>query len=69
MQVTTANTKRMLFEINPLFHQALLTAFSQRQLGDYRVETDLQQDDIDMLLSQAKEFITVARDWLRNLPE
>ena len=56
-------------EINPLFHQALLTAFSQRQLGDYRIETDLKQDDIDKLLAQANEFIIVARDWLRNLPE
>ncbi len=28
-------------EIDPRFHQALLSAFSQRQLGDYRLETDL----------------------------
>jgi len=56
-------------EINPRFHQALLTAFSQRQLGDYRIETDLQQNDIDLLLSQAKEFISVARDWLQQSPE
>ena len=56
-------------EIDPRFHQALLTAFSQRQLGDYRIETDLQQNDIDLLLSQANEFITVARDWLQQNPE
>ena len=55
-------------EIDPRFHQALLTAFSQRQLGDYRIETDLQQDDIDTLLLQAKEFISIARDWLQNNP-
>jgi uncharacterized protein (UPF0332 family) len=53
-------------EIDPHFHQALLTAFSQRQLGDYRLETDLQRDDIDVLLSQANEFLTVARDWLQS---
>jgi uncharacterized protein (UPF0332 family) len=49
-------------EIDPHFHQALLVAFSQRQLGDYRTETDLQQDDVDSLMFQAK-------DWLQNIPK
>jgi len=56
-------------EIDPRFHQALLTAFSQRQLGDYRLETDLNQEDIDRLLLQAKEFLTVAQGWLQNIPK
>ncbi len=56
-------------EIDPRFHQALLSAFSQRQLGDYRTETDLQQDDIDRLLLQAREFMIIARKWLQNFHE
>jgi hypothetical protein len=56
-------------EIDPRFHQALLIAFSQRQLGDYRTETDLQQVDIDRLMSQAKDFLAIAKDWLQNIPK
>lgn len=53
-------------EIDPRFHQALLSAFSQRQLGDYRLDADIKQDDINLLLTQANDFLAAARSWLSN---
>ena len=50
--------------LNPRFHQALLGAFSQRQLGDYSTDTGLKQQDYDELLVDTQEFLNAAREWL-----
>jgi len=51
-------------EIDPRFHKALLSAFSQRQLGDYTFDTGLTQSDIDHLSTEAKAFLLTSREWL-----
>jgi uncharacterized protein (UPF0332 family) len=51
-------------ELDPKFHKVLLNAFSQRQLGDYTVNSGLQQQDIDPLISDAVAFLNAAREWL-----
>jgi len=49
-------------ELDPRFHQALLTGFSQRQLGDYSTGSNLRASDIEIMLVQAQEFLQAARD-------
>ena len=51
-------------EFDQRFHQALLSAFSQRQLGDYAAYSGLSREDIDDLLSNAADFLEAARIWL-----
>lgn len=51
-------------EMEPRFHQALLGAFSQRQLGDYTTDAGLGQSDIEDLLTEAQDFLSAGRDWL-----
>jgi uncharacterized protein (UPF0332 family) len=48
------------------FHQSLLGAFSQRQLGDYSTEAGITRDDIAVLIHSAREFLETARAWLTN---
>ena len=52
--------------LDPRFHRALLTAFSQRQLGDYAVDSGLSQEDISALISDAQDFLSDASDWLEG---
>lgn len=54
-------------ELDPRYHRALLSAFSQRQLGDYAVHSGLQREDIDALLIDAQDFIVAARGWLDRI--
>lgn len=49
--------------LDPRFHRALLGAYSQRQLGDYAVNSSLTDDDIQRLMSDAVDFIAAARAW------
>jgi uncharacterized protein (UPF0332 family) len=51
-------------ELDPRFHKALLDAFSQRQLGDYTVDSGLGQADIEALIIDARSFVESARNWL-----
>jgi uncharacterized protein (UPF0332 family) len=53
-------------EIDPRFHRALLTGFSQRQLGDYAVSSGLSNVDIESLNSEAVSFLVAARGWLQE---
>jgi uncharacterized protein (UPF0332 family) len=50
--------------LDPRFHRALLTAFSQRQLGDYAVNSGLSEEDIASLATSAEDFLTTASHWL-----
>ncbi len=56
-------------KLDPRFHQALLAAFSQRQLGDYSIDSRLTQEDIDALTSDAIRFLAEARLWLARAAE
>lgn len=51
-------------ELDPAFHRSILSAFSQRQVSDYSVDSGLTQDDIDELASAASRFLAAARQWL-----
>jgi uncharacterized protein (UPF0332 family) len=51
-------------ELDPRFHQALLVAFSQRQLGDYAVRSGLNRENIERSYSDAIGFLDAARIWL-----
>ena len=51
------------------FHKALLTGFSQRQIGDYRFDSDLGQEDIDRMRKDALDFLVAAKDWLKAAGE
>jgi len=53
-------------KIDSRFHKALLAGFSQRQMGDYRFDSDLAQEDIDQMILDASEFLKVARIWLQS---
>lgn len=53
-------------EIDPRFHRALLTGFSQRQLGDYAVYSGLSDIDIESLSGEAVSFLAAARSWLQQ---
>ena len=53
-------------ELDPRFHQALLSAFSQRQLGDYTVDSGLTRADIDSSIKDAQDFLAAAQEWLSN---
>ena len=56
-------------ELDPRYHQTLLSAFSQRQLGDYQPHSGLQPEDIDFLLSDAENFLAAGREWLAEHPK
>ena len=49
-------------EFEPRFHQAILSAFSQRQLGDYAASSGLNRDDIEELISNAVDFLNAAKN-------
>jgi uncharacterized protein (UPF0332 family) len=51
-------------ELDPRYHQALLAAFSQRQLGDYAVQSGLTRENIDDMLIDATDFLNAAHAWL-----
>ena len=51
-------------ELDLRFHQALLSAFSQRQIGDYTTDAGLTREDINTLISDAQDFATAGRTWL-----
>lgn len=53
-------------EIDPRFHQSLVGAFSQRQIGDYSTGGSIRQEDIDGLLIDAQNFLHAAQTWLET---
>lgn len=53
-------------DLDPAFHQAMLGAFGQRQVGDYSVDSGLTQEDIDELETNAARFLAAARLWLAD---
>lgn len=56
-------------ELDPRFHQAMLTAFSQRQLGDYANISGLTRNDIEILLKDSSDFLTAGRQWMWNFTQ
>jgi uncharacterized protein (UPF0332 family) len=50
--------------LDPKYHRWLLNCSDMRLLGDYEVETTLDRDDVEKMITQAKEFLEVARRYL-----
>jgi uncharacterized protein (UPF0332 family) len=48
------------------YHQWLLEAFSLRITGDYGLESDLTAEDAEVLISQAREFLKAAQQFLQT---
>ena len=50
--------------LDPKYHRWLLDGSDKRLLGDYEVEVTLDRDDVEKMITQAKEFLEVARRYL-----
>jgi uncharacterized protein (UPF0332 family) len=50
--------------LDPKYHRWLLDGSDKRLLGDYEVEATLDRDDVEKMITQAKEFLEVARRYL-----
>ena len=48
------------------YHRWLLEAFSQRITGDYGIDSDLTAEDAAVLISQAREFLKAATQFLEK---
>ena len=51
-------------ELDPKFHNWLLTSFDQRQIGDYAFDPDIQDSVVLQMIRQAQEFLEVAKAYL-----
>ena len=51
-------------EMDPKFHNWLLTSFDQRQIGDYAFEPDIQDSVVLQMIQQAQEFLEAAKAYL-----
>ena len=51
-------------EMDPKFHNWLLTSFDQRQIGDYAFDPDIQDSVVLQMIQQAQEFLEAAKTYL-----
>ena len=51
-------------ELDPKFHRWLLTAFDQRQIGDYAFDPNVEKQVVVQMIFQAQEFLGAARKFL-----
>lgn len=51
-------------ELDPKFHHWLLTAFDQRQIGDYALNPNVEKPVVLQMLFQAQEFLEAAKAYL-----
>lgn len=54
--------------LDPKFHRWLLDAFDKRIIGDYGIEQVLARGDAETLITQATDFLQVAREFLNRSP-
>ena len=52
--------------VDPKFHRWLLDAFDQRIIGDYGVEAIITQQDVELMMDHAKEFLATAQQILQT---
>jgi uncharacterized protein (UPF0332 family) len=52
--------------VDPKFHRWLLDAFDQRIIGDYGVEAIITQQDVELMMDHAKEFLATAQRILQT---
>ncbi|HLF74978.1 MAG TPA: HEPN domain-containing protein [Anaerolineales bacterium] len=51
-------------ELDPKFHRWLLTAFDQRQIGDYVFDPNVEKSVVVQMIIQAQEFLEAAKKYL-----
>ena len=52
--------------IDKKYHRWLVAAFSKRITGDYGIDSDLTAEDAAVLISQAREFLKAATQFLEK---
>ncbi len=52
--------------IDKKFHRWILDAFDQRIIGDYGVEAIITQQDVELMMDHAKEFLATAQRILQT---
>lgn len=52
--------------LDPIFHQYLREAFTDRQVGDYAFQDSITATDAQLQIDRAKVFLDVARQWLAS---
>lgn len=53
-------------ELDPRFHRLLLDAFDKRQVAVYELEAVLVEEEIRVLIGEAKDFLATARAYLKD---
>jgi len=55
-------------ELDPRFHQALIAAYGQRQLGDYAINSGLRLEDIEKMAADANDFFNncLKNAWIKG---
>jgi len=51
------------------FHRWLIEGFDTRLIGDYHVETDIEESIVANMINQAREFLEVAQEYLERKKE
>jgi uncharacterized protein (UPF0332 family) len=51
-------------ELDPKFHRWLITAFDQRQVGDYGFDPNIQVSVVVLMIQQAEEFLKTAKAYI-----
>ena len=54
-------------QMDPKFHSWLVDAFDERIQGDYEVESEVDSEDVTVMISQAQEFLQEAKRYLADL--
>ena len=50
--------------LDPKYHSWLITAFDQRQIGDYGLDPDIHGEVVTHMILEAQEFLDAARKYL-----
>jgi uncharacterized protein (UPF0332 family) len=53
--------------LDPKYHHWLLSAFDQRQIGDYGLDPDIQNEVVVEMIDQAQEFHDTAKEYLAGV--
>lgn len=52
--------------LDPKFHRWLIKGFDTRLIGDYHVDTQIEQNFVAGMINQAREFFEVAQKYLEK---
>ena len=55
-------------KLDSRLHRYMINAFNARLTADYDVTVKLRLEEVQEILTQAKEFVAAADDYLRHLP-